>query len=136
MGELSRKFPHRLLDLLAPYEVNETGSIQSQPEFEAQVDAVLEREFRHVLKRQRGDHWPKDHQSSDDRERGITDAFARFLRGRPATNGQPPYSGLRHANGEPWSAQEKLHAVAGLLKTVAFSTPKAPVDGDSEPVNP
>lgn len=97
-GELSSKFPHRVVELLSPYLVRPTGlsARETAADFDAQAHEVIAREFAVAVERQRGPA----------RERIITPELAQLLKGYVA----------QHE-----TAEQKLQAVIGLCQTVAFA---------------
>ena len=87
-GVFSRKFPHRLIENLAPYlSISLTSNrplLQDAPEFLVHADEIVRREFAVVLDRQRGsalkDNWKK---FLNERQPEV--ALANYLRRLPKT---------------------------------------------------
>ena len=107
-GELSGKFPHRVVELLSPYLVTQAtlSTGKTAADFEARAPEIIGREFGVAVERQRG---------SSSRPRIITPALAGLLKRYLA----------QHE-----TAEQKLRAVIGLCQTVAFANRTA------EPVTP
>jgi hypothetical protein len=98
LDQLSSKFPHRVIELLEPYLTQTTGlaKVRPMPEFDVQVDAIMQREVEVAGVRQRGQRWTK----------GVADE----LRQR-----------LAAYTGQLDNTERKISAVIGLCQTVAFA---------------
>jgi hypothetical protein len=111
-GELSSKFPHRVVELLSPYLIRPAAlsAAETAADFGARAPEIIAREFGVAVERQRG---------SSGRPRLIT----------------PPLAGLlKRYLAQHETAEQKLQAVIGLCQTVAFANRTAePVTAASQP---
>jgi hypothetical protein len=114
-GQLSSKFPYRVVELLEPYLTQHTGFAKTMPvpEFKAVADEIIKREFAVACGRQRGPAWTS----------GVTEQLLRLLALYVAELGE---------------AERKVRDVIGLCQTIAFAnrTRSEPVNQQSTIPNP
>jgi hypothetical protein len=118
-GVFSRQFPHRVIENLAPYLAASLPSdrplLQDAPEFLAQADEIVEREFAVVVERQRGTA-SKDGSECLSEQTQAKVALANYL--SQLRNLPPP---------------DRLRAVIGLCQTVAFCLPRGTANSPAQP---
>lgn len=98
---LSAKFPHRVVELLEPYQTQPTGLARMKDDagFNSSVEEIITQEVATVLKRQRGGSW--------------NDSL-------PALMGEKLSSYLSYLR-KLGDAQTMIHGVIGLMQTAAFA---------------
>jgi CRISPR-associated protein Cas10/Cmr2 subtype III-B len=103
--KLSAKFPYRVVELLEPYLMQQTGLAKTMPVpgFDAVVHEIIRREFAVACGRQHGPAWTS----------GVTEQLLRLLALYVAELGE---------------AEKKVCGVIGLCQTVAFANRTAPED--------
>src|ERR1035437_8632199 len=95
-GQLSNKFPYRVVELLEPYLTQQTGLAKTMPVpgFDAVVHEIIQREFAVACGRQHGPVWTS----------GVTEQLLRLRTQYVAELGEP---------------EKKVRDVIGLCQTVA-----------------
>jgi hypothetical protein len=107
-GQLSGKFPYRFAELLAPYLTDSSPLIaaagSAQPVAAFNASDVIQQEFGHTLRRQRGPAFPTEREAQELLLTHLTDALSDYL------------GILKNEQSEV-----QLQAVIGLCQTVAFA---------------
>lgn len=105
-GEISVKFAHRVVELLAPYLNQRTALTKAvaAPGFEEVVDEIIQCEFAAVCNRQRGSAWTSE----------LPEKILPLLKAYVSTLD---------------NAETKLRALIGLCQTVAFTNRTRDNDG-------
>ncbi len=119
--QLSAKFPHRWIELMAAYLTEATPLVRECKTVEAvdqfPVDKIIGREFEHTLSRQRGANFPKVPAAAQELTLKLRTALADYLRSLDAAGKANP--------------EDRLPALIGLCQTVAFAHRTR--DGGSDP---
>jgi CRISPR-associated protein Cmr2 len=110
-GILSERFPHRLSELLEAYRIESTPMLRDrhslQPAASFPVDDVIQREFAHVLSRQRGPQFPTDGTVAESEVQSLNSALTRYLTSLDQAGHMDP--------------EARLRSLTGLCQTVAFT---------------